>query len=167
MRLMMLSTHYRQPIDFSKKGLDLAKRKLDRWYRCLGEIDFDCVADRSDVVKVLCDDINTPKAIATMDSFCRQILAGGGVAEDAKHEMRAGANLLGLLRHSTESWFQGTIFSNLDEEVARIDALIEERQSARRNREFDLADTIRQELLDVGVILEDKPDGKTIWRRDD
>ena len=46
-------------------------------------------------------------------------------------------------------------------------ALIEERDTARQNREFNLADTIRQELLDVGVILEDKSDGKTIWRRDE
>ncbi|MCS5641749.1 MAG: cysteine--tRNA ligase, partial [Dehalococcoidia bacterium] len=167
MRLMMLSTHYRQPIDFTKRGLDIAKRKLDRWYRCLGETDFDCVADRSDVVNVLCDDINTPKAIAAMDSLCRQVLAGGGLAQDAKHEMLAGASLLGLLRHNTEAWFQGTVLSDLDEEVARIDALIEERDTARKNREFNLADTIRQELLDVGVILEDKSDGKTIWRRDE
>ena len=167
MRLMMLSTHYRQPIDFTKRGLDIAKRKLDRWYRCLGETDFDCAADRSDVVNVLCDDINTPKAIAAMDSLCRQVLAGGGAAQDARHEMLAGASLLGLLRHNTESWFQGTVLSDLDEEVARIDALIEERDTARKNREFNLADTIRQELLDVGVILEDKPDGKTIWRRDE
>ena len=167
MRLMMLSTHYRQPIDFTKRGLDIAKRKLDRWYRCLGETDFDCAADRSDVVNVLCDDINTPKAIAAMDSLCRQVLAGGGLAQDAKHEMLAGASLLGLLRHNTEAWFQGTVLSDLDEEVARIDALIEERDTARKNREFNLADTIRQELLDVGVILEDKPDGKTIWRRDE
>ena len=167
MRLMMLSTHYRQPIDFTKRGLDIAKRKLDRWYRCLGETDFDCAADRSDVVNVLCDDINTPKAIAAMDSLCRQVLAGGGAAQDARHEMLAGASLLGLLRHNTEAWFQGAVLSDLDEEVARIDALIEERDTARKNREFNLADTIRQELLDVGVILEDKSDGKTIWRRDE
>ena len=121
MRLMMLSTHYRQPIDFTKRGLDIAKRKLDRWYRCLGETDFDCAADRSDVVNVLCDDINTPKAIAAMDSLCRQVLAGGDLAQDAKHEMLAGASLLGLLRHNTEAWFQGTVLSDLDEEVARID----------------------------------------------
>ena len=75
--------------------------------------------------------------------------------------------MLGLLRHNTEAWFQGTVLSDLDEEVARIDALIEERDTARQYREFILADTIRQELLDVGVILEDKSDGKTIWRRDE
>ena len=62
-RLMMLSTHYRQPLDFTKSGVDNAKKKLDRWYRALGDVDFEDGLSTPGNVEALCDDLNTPRAV--------------------------------------------------------------------------------------------------------
>ena len=164
-RLMVLSTHYRQPLDFTKSGIDKAKRKLDRWYRLLGEVDFEEINSTSEVLKALCDDINTPRAIAIMDALCNRISVGTDRVLEARRELRAGANLLGLLQYSRDSWFQGDAVSETEDGTEGIESLIERRLVARRNRDFDAADSIRKSLSDRGVVLEDKPDGTTVWRR--
>ena len=164
-RLMVLSTHYRQPLDFTKSGIDKAKRKLDRWYRLLGEVDFEEINSTSEVLKALCDDINTPRAIAIMDALCNRISVGTDRVLEARRELRAGANLLGLLQYSRDFWFQGDAVSETEDGTEGIESLIERRLVARRNRDFDAADSIRKSLSDRGVVLEDKPDGTTVWRR--
>ena len=164
-RLMMLSTHYRQPLDFTKSGIDKAKKKLDRWYRLIGEADFGEVDSSTEVLKALCDDINTPRAVAIMDALCNRISVGTDRVLEARSELRAGATLLGLLRHSHESWFQGSTMSETDAENEEIETLIERRLAARQDRDFDAADSIRNSLIERGVVLEDKPDGTTVWRR--
>lgn len=164
-RLMMLSTHYRQPLDFTKSGVDNAKKKLDRWYRALGDVNFEDGSSTPGNVEALCDDLNTPRAVAIMDALCGRISVGRDGALDAKRDLRAGASLLGLLKYSSESWFQGGGVSEFQEGGGDIESLIAQRLAARRNRDFDAADSIRKSLLDRGVVLEDKPDGTTVWRR--
>ena len=164
-RLMMLSTHYRQPLDFTKSGVDNAKKKLDRWYRALGDVDFEDDLSTPGVVEALCDDLNTPRAVAIMDALCGSISVGRDGVLDAKRDLRAGASLLGLLQYSSESWFQGGSVSESREGGGDIESLIAQRLVARGDRDFDTADSIRQSLLDRGVVLEDKPDGTTVWRR--
>ena len=164
-RLMMLSTHYRQPLDFTKSGVDNAKKKLDRWYRALGDVDFEDGLSATGIVESLCDDLNTPRAVAIMDALCGSISVGRDGVLDAKRDLRAGASLLGLLQYSSESWFQGGSVSESREGGGDIESLIAQRLVARGDRDFDTADSIRQSLLDRGVVLEDKPDGTTVWRR--
>ena len=164
-RLMMLSTHYRQPLDFTKSGVDNAKKKLDRWYRALGDVDFEDGLSTTGIVEALCDDLNTPRAVAIMDALCGSVSVGRDGVLDAKRDLRAGASLLGLLKYSSESWFQGGGLSESQEGGGDIESLIAQRLVARRDRDFDTADSIRQSLLDRGVVLEDKPDGTTVWRR--
>ncbi|HIN91871.1 MAG TPA: cysteine--tRNA ligase [Alphaproteobacteria bacterium] len=164
-RLMMLSTHYRQPLDFTKSGVDNAKKKLDRWYRALGDVDFEDGLSTTGIVEALCDDLNTPRAVAIMDALCGSVSVGRDGALDAKRDLRAGASLLGLLQYSSESWFQGGSVSESREGGGDIESLIAQRLVARGDRDFDTADSIRQSLLDRGVVLEDKPDGTTVWRR--
>ena len=164
-RLMMLSTHYRQPLDFTKSGVDNAKKKLDRWYRALGDVDFEDDLSTPGVVEALCDDLNTPRAVAIMDALCGSVSVGRDGMLDAKRDLRAGASLLGLLQYSSESWFQGGSVSESREGGGDIESLIAQRLVARGDRDFDTADSIRQSLLDRGVVLEDKPDGTTVWRR--
>ena len=164
-RLMMLSTHYRQPLDFTKSGVDNAKKKLDRWYRALGDVDFEDGLSTPGNLEALCDDLNTPRAVAILDVLCGRISVGRDGALDAKRDLRAGASLLGLLKYSSESWFQGGGVSEFQGGGGDIESLIAQRLAARRNRDFDAADSIRQSLLDRGVALEDKPDGTTVWRR--
>jgi len=164
-RLMMLSTHYRQPLDFTKSGVDNAKKKLDRWYRALSDVDFEDGLSTTGIVEALCDDLNTPRAVAIMDALCGSISVGRDGVLDAKRDLRAGASLLGLLKYSSESWFQGGGVSESQEGGGDIESLIAQRLVARGDRDFDTADSIRQSLLDRGVVLEDKPDGTTVWRR--
>ena len=164
-RLMMLSTHYRQPLDFTKSGVDNAKKKLDRWYRALGDVDFEDGLSTTGIVEALCDDLNTPRAVAIMDALCGSVSVGRDGMLDAKRDLRAGASLLGLLQYSSESWFQGGSVSESREGGGDIESLIAQRLVARGDRDFDTADSIRQSLLDRGVVLEDKPDGTTVWRR--
>jgi len=153
-RLALLSTHYRQPLDFTKAGIAEAKRKLDGWYRLLDGVVDDGALPQA-VLAALCDDINTPQAIAEMDSLAGQARSGDSAAGSG---LKAAANMLGLLQQDREIWFKG------DGDDAAIDALIAQRLDARANKDFAESDRIRDELAGQGIILEDGPDGTT-WRR--
>ena len=153
-RLALLSTHYRQPMDFTKAGIAEAKRKLDGWYRLLnGAIDEGALPEA--VLAALSDDMNTPQAIAEMDSLANQARAGDSAAGSG---LKAAANMLGLLQQDPEVWFKGA------GDEAAIDALIEQRLEARANKDFAESDRIRDELAGQGIVLEDGPEGTT-WRR--
>ncbi len=151
-RLALLNTHYRKPLDWSPRGLEEAGQTLNKWYRRLR--DGDRGANESGpadaVLEALRDDLNTPRAIAAMHQL-------SGAA------LRASAAMLGLLREDPDAWFKWTpAAGTLDDK--RIETLIREREQARLDKDFGAADSIRRELSDAGVILEDR-DGKTRWRR--
>jgi len=149
-RLALLKTHYRQPMDFTKAGIAEAKKELDRWYRM---IDGASASETpTDVIAALEDDINTPQAIAALH----------GLGDGSPDALLAGANFLGLLEQDPEQWFRGAGDGDLDE--AAIDALIAERDQARADKDFAASDRIRDALLEKGVVLEDSS-GQTTWRR--
>ena len=155
-RLVLLQTHYRQPLDFTKASISEARRTLDRWYRMVdsfkGETE---VPER--VTAALCDDINTPQALAEIHKCAR-------VGDTEK--LFAGARFLGLMKQDPEEWFKWRPVesegNNLD--TAAIEALIGERSEAREGKNFQRSDAIRDDLAAQGIILEDGPGG-TIWRR--
>jgi cysteinyl-tRNA synthetase len=143
LRLALLSAHYRQPLEWSQALVAQSKATLDRLYRSAGAAapgDVDAA-----VLDALSDDLNTPLALSRL------------AAVGDPGSLRASANLLGLLAHSPEAWFQG-------DGDSRIDALVAARSEAKRNRDFAQADRIRAELAGEGVLLEDGPQGTT-WRR--
>jgi len=149
-RLLLLKTHYRQPLDFTREGLADAKRELDGWYRLK--------ADSGDVptimIDALCDDLNTPGAIT--------VLRG---ANNDPAALTAGANFLGLLQQDPDAWFKWqpkSATGGLSD--AEIDAKIAARREARANKDFAASDAIRDELQAAGIILEDGAGGTT-WRR--
>ncbi len=193
-RLVLLKTHYRQPLDFTKSGLAEAKQELDRWYRALKEAaglvkgGWPILAKRSEatacdgqVLECLCDDLNTPAAIAALHSLVDNVFRGirehakGGegavgttrrrLPEMRASELIASGRLLGLLQQDPDAWFRWRPPAAEDalpeEEIARR---VAERDAARRARDFETADRIRAELLAQGIVLEDKPEG-TVWRR--
>ena len=152
-RLALLSAHYRKPLDWSLQTLQEAKQTLDRWYRRLGEADGQSPERIHDgaVLEALCDDLNTPLAVAKLHE-----LRGGA--------LRNAAKPLGLLHENPDAWFKWTPEQGDEGDDERIEALIHEREQARRDKDFKTADRIRARLDDAGVILEDR-DGKTRWRR--
>ena len=167
-RLMMLGTHYRQSIDFRIEGLEVSKKKLDRWYRvCQAHesVTANASAPSGDFVAAVGDDLNTPLAISVLDSMCGSILGGDRVERDWIGQFVAGARMLGLLRYNSTDWFQGSSSGKTDSQNKEIDLLLEKRSLAKQRGDFKTADSIRQELQERGIMVEDKPSGETVWRR--
>jgi len=152
-RLALLKTHYRQPLDFTKAGIKEAKRELDGFYGALRGADGDPAIE-----------IETP---AMIEALCDHQLAGDLNKAEGKQEafsrlMTAG-RILGLLQQDPEDWFKGEAAEGGLGDAA-IDALIDERIQARADKDFARADAIRDELAAAGVLLEDGAGGTT-WKR--
>jgi cysteinyl-tRNA synthetase len=159
-RFLLLRTHYRASLDFTEAGLVEARRELDRFYRALAKHAPDFAEERAEVpaevMAALCDDLNTPGAIAALHVLADRALAGDATAAAGLH---AAGRVLGILQAAPDAWFQG-------EGDASVDAAIAERLAARKARDFARADGIRADLLARGIVLEDGPGG-TSWRRAD
>jgi len=171
LRYLLLSAHYRQPLDWSEQELERARRTLDRLYGVLRTADHDHGPFSADerpgeaFLEALADDLNTPVALAEFNRAARQ-LARAENREDAQRaagELLADARLIGLLQADPNAWFGA---ASEDSAGAAIEALIAKRNEARANRDFAAADALRDELTALGVVLEDAG-GVTRWRRKD
>ena len=164
-RLALLNTHYRKPLNWTEAALVQAKRMLDRLYgalRKLSDVDPDAEADvDAEFLAALEDDLNTPGALAALFEIARQANAATATADRRliKGTLLASGALLGLLQGDPEAWFAGE-----SDDVADIEELVRARADARAARNYAEADRIRDELAARGIALEDEPGG-TRWRR--
>jgi cysteinyl-tRNA synthetase len=165
-RLALLKTHYRQPLDFTKAGIAGAKRELDGFYGALRKAKDVPVSPLESVPEVqtpLEDDLNTPLALASLHRTLGALNKEDGQAAIHKAALLAGGELLGLLQRDPEEWFKGEApEGGLD--GGAIDALIAERTEARAAKDFKRGDEIRDQLAAQGILLEDGPEG-TAWKR--
>ena len=167
-RLTLLSAHYRQPLDVTREKIGESKAQLDRLYGALRGLDAGSGAKAeapAGLLAALCDDLNTPLAIAALHEATTALNKAGSAAEKAAAaaSLLAGGHLLGLLEDDPESWFQGPK-EGADDEAAEIEALIQARADARKSKDFAEADRIRDELQARGILLEDGAGGTT-WKR--
>jgi cysteinyl-tRNA synthetase len=164
-RYAMLMSHYRDPLDWTSDRLAEAKRALDRFYLALRSVEdlppASAAALPLPFATALEDDLNTPLALAALHDVLTALNKSADMGERSrlKGELLASGALLGLLQQDPELWLKGL------DESERIDDLIKKRSEARRAKNFTEADKIRFQLATEGIVLEDKPDGTTEWRR--
>ena len=166
LRYVLLSAHYRSEQQFSKDLLDSAWRSLDTLYGFLrGQMSVIPVINRDSVgFRALLDDLNSPVAISELYRLAKQMHAATGAAREAlQSELMGLAGLMGLLYQDPENWFT-LARGDGDISAEDIESLIAKRKQAKENKDYAGADQVRQDLLGLGVVLEDNREG-TIWRR--
>ncbi len=156
LRLALMSAHYKQPLDWSDKLLSECENTLDKWYRVYSN-NFKITKISDEILKPLFDDLNTPGYIANLHQLYEKASKG----HDPQLFVSA-CQFVGLLNEDYENWQQ---YKKDKASINENDILnkIELRNKARKNKDYEEADRIRNELLDKGVLIEDK-DGKTIWK---
>ena len=167
LRYALLSAHYRQPLDWSPALVEQSVRTLDRLYGTLRDLaDVNAggaIAIPEAVEAALDDDLNTPQALAELARIAGESRKAGPAGDRArlKRELLGAGLALGLLQQDPAAWFARGAGSGDD---ARIQALVDERHTAKQARDFARADAIRRQLADEGILLEDTPAGVR-WRR--
>jgi cysteinyl-tRNA synthetase len=187
LRYFLISSHYRGPINYSLVQIDQADAALNRLYTALRDVEpaheFEPSSATTQFEAAMDDDFNTPEALATLQTLATEVNRAKASGDRKLAAARAGelknlAGVLGLLNldpaefsrkpklsapDATSSTAEQSAGAFLTEE--QIEALIAERREARRSKNFKRSDEIRNELARQGVVLEDKPDGTTQWRR--
>ncbi|HEY7906930.1 MAG TPA: cysteine--tRNA ligase [Wenzhouxiangella sp.] len=167
LRYVLLTAHYRQPLDWSNKVLKQAQTNLDRLYQRLADhgpiappkdaLAPDEIDDR--VLEALEDDLNTPTALAALNQLAKEIDQAADTAQWAQRLANAG-RALGLLMHDPADWLAARL-GEVGLSDAAIEAKIAERNEARAAKDFAQSDAIRDELLAAGIVIKDGPEGTT------
>jgi cysteinyl-tRNA synthetase len=158
-RFFILRAHYRSPVNYSDLNLDDAKNALSRLYTALKDFPGNPSVDWKEphalrFKEAMDDDFGTPEAVAVLFELANRVNSG---EKALAAQLKGLGGVLGLLQRDPAAFFQGKSEGWIDEKIA-------EREAARKDRDFAAADRIRKELLERGIVLEDKG-GKTTWRR--
>ena len=158
LKLALMSAHYKQPLDWNEKLLEDCKNTIDKWYEVYKVLKDKSVLNE-DILSPLYDDLNTPGYIANLHKLYDKALKGN---DADKNLFVTACNFIGILNKTKEEWLE---FKKKKLSITEADILkkIELRNKAREDKDYKQADLIRDELLDKGVLIEDK-DGKTIWK---
>ncbi|TDB43351.1 cysteine--tRNA ligase [Photorhabdus khanii] len=171
-RYFLLSGHYRSQLNYTEENLKQARTALERLYTSLRGTDASVQPAGGEVFEArfkeaMDDDFNTPEAYSVLFDIAREInrlksenmVAANGLAA----ELRKLAGILGLLEQEPEQFLHSGVQAD-DEEITKIEALIKQRNDARQNKDWALADSARNQLNEMGIELEDGSQG-TSWRR--
>jgi cysteinyl-tRNA synthetase len=188
-RFFILSSHYRSPLNYSDEQLNEAGAALNRLYTALRGVavpDVPVSADyQSRFEQAMDDDFNTPVAVSVLFDLARELNKNKDNDAERAGELAVSlkklGDLLGVLQEDPEVWFKGNVISlrgtasivprvtgtiqidTLSDEV--IEQKIQQRLEAKKAKNWALADQIRNQLKEQGIILEDAPNGTTSWRR--
>lgn len=171
-RYFLMSGHYRSQLNYSEENLKQARTSLERLYTALRGTDANAQAAGGEAFEArfreaMDDDFNTPEAYSVLFDMAREVnrlktedlAAANGLAA----ALRQLSAVLGLLEQEPEVFLQSSVQAD-DGEVAEIEALIKQRNDARQSKDWALADQARDRLNEMGIVLEDGPQGTT-WRR--
>ncbi|AKU21557.1 cysteine--tRNA ligase [Massilia sp. NR 4-1] len=166
-RFFILRAHYRSPLNYSDVHLDDARGALTRLYTALDGVQDDGQpldwkeAHAQRFAEAMDDDFNTPIAVSVLFDLVTELNKTKSPA--VARQLKGLAGVIGLLERAPQEFLQAAVGEAMGEEA--IAASIEQRAAAKKTRDFALSDKIRADLLAAGIILEDKPDGSTNWRR--
>ena len=167
LRLALLSTHYRQPLNWTESIIAQSKKTLDRYYRYLYEKRDIKINEKkpqineNTVLLALSDDLNSSLALAELSKILDN--KEKKPADVVKSLLLDGGKILGILQESPSRWL-GYEKNNKKIDISLIENLIQERIKARENKDFALADSIRLKLNNMGIEIEDSK-SNTTWRK--
>ena len=158
-RLALLSSHYRQGLDWNEKVIHQANKLINKLYEIKDDLDEVVVSKNNknnlDTISILMDDLNTPGLITELNKIVKEYNSLEVDRENIKTRLSLISKVLGILQDET--------FNNISEEFkSKIDDLVAKRSNAKKNKNFELADAIREELLELGIEIKDSSDG-TKW----
>ena len=156
-RLALLSSHYKQPLDWNEKLIKESQNTLEKWYGQFEKINPEELQD--DILMPLQEDLNTPEYITKLHSLFEETSKGN---KSSKVKFLSACKQIGLLEEDKQSW-ENFKKSKVKVDENFINQKIKDRNDARKKENYKLADVLRKELEDNGVIIEDKQD-QTIWK---
>lgn len=167
-RLFLLNTHYRKPIDYNSKAISDAKKIISYWYQAvesLSDIQNPGNISEEFLSCLLCD-MNTSNAFKVISKYAKQV----HLEQDIKRKkylvckILACARFLGLMTQSSNQWFQGQYEDN--KYIEYIEYLVSQRSIAKNQKDWLLADKIRDKLNTLQIKIEDKSDGTYVWKKE-
>ena len=159
-RLALLSSHYRQGLDWNEKVIHQANKLINKLYEIKDDLDDVTISDKNennlDAISILMDDLNTPGLITELNNIVKEYNSSESDKEKIKSRLGLISSVLGILEDET--------FNDISEEFKnKINEMVLKRSKAKNNKDFETADAIRDKLLELGVEINDSSDG-TEWK---
>ena len=159
-RLALLSSHYRQGLDWNEKVIHQANKLINKLYEIKDDLNDVTISDKNennlDAISILMDDLNTPGLITELNNIVKEYNSSNSEKENIKSRLSLISSVLGILEDET--------FNEISEEFKnKINDMVLKRSEAKNNKDFETADAIRYKLLELGVEINDSSDG-TEWK---
>ena len=159
-RLALLSSHYRQGLDWNEKVIHQANKLINKLYEIKDDLDGITISDKNennlDAISILMDDLNTPGLITELNNIVKEYNSSNSEKENIKSRLSLISSVLGILEDET--------FNEISEELKiKINDMVLKRSEAKNNKDFKTADAIRDQLIELGVEINDSSDG-TEWK---